>query len=125
MLGLRQSHMIFLKAVPEDLNWDLWLGSLTAKIHYNHELDPPIKLDPVEDWKPSGAHGAGTQRWVEVSPPTGAPICSTLHNGGLGMDRNGPVEASPIGDGTEYMSFKYANGVVMTSEPFDEKKTKG
>ena len=44
---------------------------------------------------------------------------------GLGMDKNGPVEISPIGDGTEFMSFKYANGVVMTSEPFDEKKTKG
>jgi predicted dehydrogenase len=44
---------------------------------------------------------------------------------GLGMDKNGPVEASPIGDGTEYMSFKYANGVIMTSETFDEKKTKG
>ena len=41
------------------------------------------------------------------------------------MDRNGPVEASPIGDGTEFMKFKYANGVVMTSEPFNEKKTQG
>jgi hypothetical protein len=44
---------------------------------------------------------------------------------GLGMDRSGPIEASPIGDGTEYMSFKYANGVVLTSEPWDEKLTKG
>jgi predicted dehydrogenase len=44
---------------------------------------------------------------------------------GLGMDRNGPVEASPIGDGSEYMSFKYANGVVMTSESWSLIKTKG
>jgi hypothetical protein len=44
---------------------------------------------------------------------------------GLGMDKNGPVEISPIGDGTEYIMWKYANGVVMTSEPFDEQKTKG
>ena len=41
------------------------------------------------------------------------------------MDKSGPVEASPIGDGTEYMSFKYANGVIMTSEAFDNNKTKG
>ncbi len=41
------------------------------------------------------------------------------------MDKNGPVEISPIGDGTEYMMFKYANGTVMTSEPFNEDKTKG
>jgi hypothetical protein len=44
---------------------------------------------------------------------------------GLGMDKNGPVEIAPIGDGTEYMMFKYANGVVMTSEPFDNRKTQG
>lgn len=44
---------------------------------------------------------------------------------GLGMDRSGPVEISPIGDGTEFISWKYANGVIMTSEPFDEKLTKG
>jgi hypothetical protein len=41
------------------------------------------------------------------------------------MDESGPVEASPIGDGTEFMQFKYADGTVMTSEPFDEKLTKG
>jgi predicted dehydrogenase len=44
---------------------------------------------------------------------------------GLGMDKNGPVEISPIGDGTQFMTWKYANGTVMTSEPFDEKMTKG
>ena len=44
---------------------------------------------------------------------------------GLGMDKNGPVEISPIGDGTEFMSFRYASGTVMTSEPFDDEKTKG
>jgi hypothetical protein len=44
---------------------------------------------------------------------------------GLGMDRNGPVEIAPIGDGTEFMTFKYATGTILTSEPFDEKMTKG
>nr|HPR31843.1 gfo/Idh/MocA family oxidoreductase [Prolixibacteraceae bacterium] len=44
---------------------------------------------------------------------------------GLAMDQSGPVEIAPIGDGTEFMRFTYANGVVMTSEPFDENWTKG
>jgi hypothetical protein len=44
---------------------------------------------------------------------------------GLGMDGSGPVEAAPIGDGTEFMSFTYKNGVIMTSEPFNEQLTKG
>ena len=44
---------------------------------------------------------------------------------GLGMDGSGPVEAAPIGDGTEFMSFRYENGVILTSEPFNENLTKG
>jgi predicted dehydrogenase len=44
---------------------------------------------------------------------------------GLGMDRNGPVKAAPIGDGSEFMQFEYDSGVVLTSETFDERKTKG
>jgi predicted dehydrogenase len=112
------------ETVPEDLNWDLWLGSLPTTIHYNHELNPPIKLDPEEKetiW--------GAWRWYKemgggFTTDWGAHMFD-IAQWGLGMDRNGPVEASPIGDGTEYMSFKYANGVVMSSEPFDEKNTKG
>jgi hypothetical protein len=44
---------------------------------------------------------------------------------GLGMDGNGPVEAAPIGDGTEFMKFRYANGTILTSEPFNDDRTKG
>jgi len=112
------------ETVPEDLNWDLWLGSLTASIHYNHELDPPISLEPAEDEKIWGAWRWYTEMGGGFTTDWGAHMFD-IAQWGLGMDKNGPVEASPIGDGTEYMSFKYANGVVMTSEPFDEKKTKG
>ncbi|MCJ7447350.1 MAG: Gfo/Idh/MocA family oxidoreductase [Bacteroidales bacterium] len=110
--------------VPADLNWDLWLGPLPATIHYNNQLNPPISLDPEKDeefwggWRWYKEMGGGfTTDW-------GAHMFDIVQ-WGLGMDRSGPVEISPIGDGTEYMMFKYANGVVMTSEPFDEKKTKG
>lgn len=110
--------------IPADLNWDLWLGPLPQNIHYNHELNPPISLDPPKDediW--------GAWRWYKemgggFTTDWGAHMFDVAQ-WGLGMDGSGPVEISPIGDGTEFMSFTYANGVVMTSEPFDEKLTKG
>ena len=110
--------------VPGDLNWDSWLGSLTAKIHFNKELDPPISLDPEEDEKIWGAWRWYTEMGGGFTTDWGAHMFD-IAQWGLGMDLNGPVEISPIGDGTEYMTFKYASGIVMTSEPFDEKKTKG
>jgi predicted dehydrogenase len=110
--------------VPSDLNWDLWLGSLPMPIHFNNELDPPITLDPPEDEKIWGAWRWYKEMGGGFTTDWGAHMFD-IAQWGLGMDRNGPVEISPIGDGTEFMSFKYADGVVMTSEAFDEKKTKG
>lgn len=110
--------------IPEDLNWDLWLGPLPGDIHYNKELNPPISLDPEEHeqfwggWRWYKETGGGfTTDW-------GAHMFD-IGQWALGMDKNGPVEISPIGDGSKYMMFKYANGVVMTSEPFNEQSTKG
>jgi predicted dehydrogenase len=110
--------------VPSDLNWDLWLGSLPNPIHYNHELDPPISLDPPKDEDIWGAWRWYSEMGGGFTTDWGAHMFD-IAQWGLGMDKNGPVEASPIGDGTEYMSFKYANGAVMTSEPFDDTKMKG
>jgi predicted dehydrogenase len=110
--------------VPADLNWDLWLGSLPTPIHYNAQLDPPITIDPEQNeqfwggWRWYKEMGGGfTTDW-------GAHMFD-IAQWGLGMDKNGPVEISPIGDGTEYMQFKYASGTIMTSEPFNDEKMKG
>ena len=112
------------ETLPADLNWDLWLGPLPGPIHFNHELNPPISLDPEQDEEIWGAWRWYKEMGGGFTTDWGAHMFDVAQ-WGLGMDRNGPVEISPIGDGTEYMSFKYANGVVMTSEPFDEGKTKG
>lgn len=113
-----------IEPIPADLNWDLWQGSLPNAVPFNKELNPPITVDPDKDeeywgaWRwYKGMGGGFTTDW-------GAHMFD-IAQWGLGMDGNGPVEAAPIGDGTEFMQFKYANGVVMTSEPFDEGKTKG
>jgi len=110
--------------LPSDLNWDLWLGPLPNKIHFNNQLDPPITVDPDVNEKFWGAWRWYTEMGGGFTTDWGAHMFD-IAQWGLGMDRNGPVEVSPIGDGTHFMSFKYANGVIMTSEPWDEKKTKG
>jgi predicted dehydrogenase len=110
--------------IPTDLNWDLWLGSLPQVIHFNNQLDPPVTVDPDQNEKFWGAWRWYKEMGGGFTTDWGAHMFD-IAQWGLGMDKNGPVEASPIGDGTEFMSFKYANGVLMTSEPFDEKKTKG
>lgn len=110
--------------IPPDLNWDLWLGPLPEKIHFNNDLNPPISLDPEENEKIWGAWRWYKEMGGGFTTDWGAHMFD-IAQWGLGMDRNGPVEISPIGDGTEFMMFKYADGVVMTSEPFDEKLTKG
>ncbi|MCE4563260.1 Gfo/Idh/MocA family oxidoreductase [Maribellus sp. CM-23] len=112
------------ETVPEDLNWDLWLGPLRGDIHFNKELNPPISLNPPKDeefwggWRWYKEMGGGfTTDW-------GAHMFD-IAQWGLGMDNNGPVKIAPIGDGSEFIHYEYANGVVMTSETFDEAKTKG
>lgn len=110
--------------VPSDLNWDLWLGPLPDTIHYNNELDPLISLEPEENEKIWGAWRWYKEMGGGFTTDWGAHMFD-IAQWGLGMDKNGPVEISPIGDGSEFISWKYASGVVMTSEPFDEKMTKG
>jgi predicted dehydrogenase len=110
--------------IPADLNWDLWLGPLPASIHFNNQLDPPISLDPPKDEEIWGAWRWYKEMGGGFTTDWGAHMFD-IAQWGLGMDKNGPVEISPIGDGTEFISWKYANGVIMTSEPFDDKLTKG
>jgi predicted dehydrogenase len=110
--------------IPADLNWDLWLGPLPYPIHFNNQLDPPISLDPVKDEEIWGAWRWYKEMGGGFTTDWGAHMFD-IAQWGLGMDKMGPAEISPIGDGTEYMMFKYATGTVMTSEPFDEKKSKG
>lgn len=110
--------------IPADLNWDMWLGSLPMAIPFNNQLDPPISLDPPKDEEIWGAWRWYSEMGGGFTTDWGAHMFD-IAQWGLGMDKNGPVEISPIGDGTQFMSFKYASGTVMTSEPFDEKLTKG
>lgn len=110
--------------LPVDLNWDLWLGP-NPYVHYNHELNPPISLDPKEDEKIWGGWRWYKEMGGGFTTDWGAHMFD-IAQWGLGMDESGPVEISPAGyEEFKYLTYKYGNGIIMTEEPFDEKKTKG
>ena len=111
--------------LPEGLNWELWLGPLDERVHYNSRLNPTISLDPEQnetywaEWRYFEETGGGfTTDW-------GAHMFD-IAQWAIGMDGRGPVEIIPPGvDGAEHLTYKYDNGVVMTREPFNDKYTLG
>lgn len=111
--------------IPSGLNWDMWLGPLNADIHFNHELNPPISLNPPENEKMWGGWRWYKETGGGLTTDWGAHMFD-IAQWGIGMDRNGPIEIIPAGyQDTKFLTFKYANGVVVTEQPFDEKESRG
>lgn len=111
--------------VPGNLNFNQWLGPLNdPKIHYHPDLCPPISLEPEENEKLWGAW-----RWYQetgngYTADWGAHMFD-IAQAAIGMDGSGPVEFIPQGyNGTEYSTMKYANGIVMTEQPYRDDKPK-
>ena len=105
--------------VPANLNFNQWLGPLNdPKIHYHSDLCPPITLDPPQNEKLWGAW-----RWYQetgngYTADWGAHMFD-IAQAAIGMDGSGPVEYIPKGyNGTPYATMKYANGIVMTEQPY-------
>ena len=110
--------------VPADLNWPLWLGP-SQYLHFNSELNPPISIEPEQNEQFWGAWRWYSEIGGGFTTDWGAHMFD-IAQWGLGMDNSGPVEITPPGfEGTEYLTYKYADGVIMTEEPFDEAMTKG
>jgi predicted dehydrogenase len=110
--------------IPADLNWPLWLGP-SEYVHYNSQLNPVITIEPEQNEQIWGAW-----RWYKelgggFTTDWGAHMFD-IAQWGLEMDGNGPVEIIPAGyQDTKFLTYKYANGVVMTEEPFNDQMTKG
>lgn len=107
------------EAVPANLNWNQWMGPLNdPKIHYHPDLCPPISLNPEVNEKLWGAW-----RWYQetgngYTADWGAHMFD-IAQAAIGMDGSGPVEFIPKGyNGTAYATMKYANGIVMTEQPY-------
>ncbi len=108
-------------AVPANLNFNAWMGPLNdPKIHYHPDLCPPISLDPEVNEQLWGAW-----RWYQevgngYTADWGAHMFD-IAQAAIGMDGSGPVEFIPQGyNGTPYATMKYANGVIMTEQPYLE-----
>jgi predicted dehydrogenase len=110
--------------VPSDLNWDLWLGP-SQYVHYNNQLNPPISLNP-----PQNEQFWGGWRWYKelgggFTTDWGAHMFDAAQ-WAMKMDNSGPTRIIPAGyQDYDYMTFEYANGVIMTERPWNEKKIKG
>lgn len=107
--------------VPANLNFNQWMGPLNdPKIHYHPDLCPPISVDPEQNEKLWGAW-----RWYQetgngFTADWGAHMFD-IAQAAIGMDGSGPVEFIPKGyQGTPYATMKYANGIVMTEQPYRE-----
>lgn len=107
--------------IPSNLNFNQWLGPLNdPKIHYHPDLCPPVSLDPEVDEKLWGAW-----RWYQETgngyPADWGAHMYDIAQAAIGMDGLGPIEFIPQGyNGTKYATMKYANGIVMTEQPFRE-----
>lgn len=107
--------------IPANLNWNLWLGPLNdEKIVYHPDLAPPVSLDPVQNETIWGAWRWYLETGNGYTADWGAHMFD-IAQAAIGMDGSAPVEIIPKGyNGTQYMTFKYASGVVMTEQPYLE-----
>jgi len=95
--------------VPDYLDWDMWVGPAPWR-PYNRDLSPHISVDVFPNWRyHSDFGGGGMTDW-------GAHHFD-IAQWGLGMDETGPVEIIPP-DGKDYkvLTYKYANGIMMTRD---------
>jgi hypothetical protein len=109
--------------VPDNLNFNIWLGPLNdPKIHYHPDICPPIA---PPDYQEKGDWGAWRYYRETANGFTGdwGAHMFDIAQAALGMDGSGPIEYIPVGyEGTQYSTMKYANGIVMTESPFREDK---
>ena len=115
-------------AIPQNLNFNQWLGPLNnPKVHYNEQLCPPVKLDPEQNEAYWGAWRWYCETGNGYTADWGAHMFD-ISQAAIGMDGSGPVEFIPKGyEGAEYLTMKYANGIVLTEQPYreDDKNAQG
>jgi len=109
------------ESVPANLNWNLWVGPLhDDNFHYHSDLCPPISVDPPEREKLWGAWRWYKETGNGFTADWGAHMFD-ISQAAIGMDGSGPTEVIPAGyDGNDYLTFKYASGVVMTEQSYLE-----
>lgn len=97
--------------VPKTLDWEMWIGPAPMNV-YNEELAPPMERNMFPNWRNYKEYGGG------MICDWGAHMFD-IAQWALGMDDSGPIEFTPPEEGElPPLSMRYANGTVMTHEPF-------
>jgi len=112
------------ETIPDDLDWEKWLGP-SPYVHYNHELNPPISLDPLVNEQLWGAW-----RWYKELGGGFLTDWGTHHfdiaQWAIGKEKSGPSRIIPAGyQGHEYITFVYEDGLEMANQPYNEEKERG
>ncbi len=106
------------EAIPEDLDWEMWLGP-NPYVSFNNDLNPSISLDPPQDEQLWGAWRWYRETGGGLMTDWGAHMFD-IAQWALDMDRSGPVRIIPDGyEDNAYLTYEYSNGVKMVLEPFD------
>ena len=97
--------------VPKTLDWEMWIGPAPMNV-YNEELAPPMERNMFPNWRNYKEYGGG------MICDWGAHMFD-IAQWALGMDDSGPIEFTPPEEEElRPLSMRYANGTVMTHEPF-------
>ena len=97
--------------VPAGLDWMQWLGPNEFK-PFNSELAPPITKDVYPNWRNYKEFGGG------MVTDWGAHMFD-IAQWALDMDSSGPVKVTPPDSTHAFLTYEYANGVVMTHEKWE------
>lgn len=101
------------EALPEGLNWDLWMGPNTGR-PFNHVLAPGMDATFWPKWRDYRDFGGGGMTdW-------GAHMFD-IAQWGLGMDQSGPSEIVYTEPG-KGLVYKYSSGVEVIHRPVQDSK---
>lgn len=102
--------------VPAGLDWEKWLGPLSTKFYYNHELNPLIKENGRDEcwgaWRwYQGLGGGFTTDW-------GAHMFDVAQ-WCIGKDGSGPTEVLPPAASLhKCLTYRYDNGIEVIQKSF-------
>ena len=99
------------EALPQGLNWELWMGPNTVERPYNNNLAPLPDATFWARWRDYKEFGGGGMTdW-------GAHMFD-IGQWGIGMDHSGPVKVIPPGPGKQSgLIYQYENGIEMIHQP--------
>lgn len=99
------------EAIPQGLNWDLWMGPNVRERPYNNNLAPQMEAIFWAKWRDYKEFGGGGMTdW-------GAHMFD-IGQWGIGMDHSGPVRIIPPGPGKQSgLIYQYENGIEMIHQP--------